>query len=133
MDYRKIILIVVALIPLSELVSNLYGLFFALESYAATVGISAADERIRLIILCVLDLAAGVPLLLFLKDAGNRQMPMISLVGFALYALYQIVSAFVQLEGTASSIALSGGIAYLLIGVLGFYISKRINQFPKIA
>ena len=50
----------IAVIMLSELVtSNLYSLFGNLENTADIMGVTVAEERIRLYILIVLDIVAG--------------------------------------------------------------------------
>ncbi len=92
------------------------------------VGISPNSERTRLIILCLLDLLAGIPLVLFLWYRQDIVFSKVSLGGFVLYFLYQVVSGLAQLEGTSTMIALVGGSVYLGLGLAGYYFAKSYEK-----
>ncbi|MEJ2140295.1 MAG: hypothetical protein P8Y61_12775 [Gammaproteobacteria bacterium] len=127
----------IALIMLSELVtSNLYSLFGNLENTADIMGVTVAEERIRLYILIVLDIVAGGGALLAVTGyvrAGAANLGRIGVtmaaVGMVIYGCYQFWAGTFQL-GTESmqNLTRTVGIIYPLIGIGAWFVGRDLRR-----
>jgi len=128
-----------AVLMLSELLaSNLYSLLGPLESTAELMGVSVAVERIRLIILIILDAIPGLGAVLVIRgyrhvEAGPaaRMGVIATTVGMLVYGGYQFWAATFQLGNMQSFVQLVG-VVYALLGIGAWFVGgdmrKEINR-----
>jgi hypothetical protein len=125
----------IAFLMLSELItSNLYSLLGPLEATAEIMGVSVAVERLRLIILIVLDAVPGIGALLAIY--GYRRMDAIragqfgvimTTFGMLAYGGYQFLSATFQLGNMQGFVKLVG-VVYALLGLAAWLIGSDLRK-----
>ena len=99
------------------------------SSYAALIGITPAAEGVRLMILSVLALgiaisAALVVLGLVRRSSWAARVVVITAALFALYGLYQVVSAATQLGKNQMGVVVAG-VVYASIGALAAWLGRK--------
>lgn len=125
-------LVLLGLLALSELVfSNLNTLMTSLESTATEFGLTLAEERIRLLILILLDAVAGIGTIVafvgFRSEDGQLFQRGLSttLAGFVAYGVYQIGAANLQLAAQYRMAVSLAGLVYALLGVVAYVGGQR--------
>lgn len=111
------------------------GLFqglFALDQYAQASGLTTGQTLLRLIVLCLLTLgiavASGWSLLGILQSGAYFSRASAIAAGLmVLYGLFQMVSA-TFLVAKMQSMTFTAGLVYLLLGVLAFFLSRKVLQ-----
>jgi hypothetical protein len=125
----------IAVLMLSELLtSNLYSLIGPLEDTAALMGVSVAVERVRLVILILLDAVPGIGAVLVVRayrtgDAAGagRAGVMLTTFGMLAYGAYQFWSATFQLGNMQGFVKLVG-IVYAALGVVAWLVGGDLRQ-----
>jgi hypothetical protein len=125
----------IAVLMLSEMVtSNVYSLLGPLEDTAELMGVSVSVERIRLVILIVLDaipgLAAVIVILAYRSgDAARvgRFAVILTTFGMLAYGGYQFWSATFQLGNMQNFVRLVGFV-YSLFGIIAWYVGADLRQ-----
>ena len=125
----------IAVLMLSEMIgSNLWSLIGPLEDTAKFMGVSVAEERVRLIILIILDAIPGVGALLAVQGyrlSGSRRAGrngvIITTFGMLAYGSYQFTSAIFQL-GDRQSFVMLVGVVYASLGVTAWFIGRDLRQ-----
>ena len=125
----------IAILMLSEMItSNLWSLVGPLADTAGLMGVSVEVERIRLIILIVLDAIPGVGAVLAIRayrhpdSAGTGRIGVIMTVfGMLAYGCYQFWSATSQLGNMQGFVKLVG-IVYALLGVVAWFIGRDLLE-----
>lgn len=127
----------IALLMLSELfTSNLYSLFGNLENTAEIMGVTVAEERVRLYILIVLDLIAGGGAVLAIvgyrnpsKAAIGRAGVMMAAGGMIVYGCYQFWAGTFQLGSESfQMLTRTVGIIYPLIGIGAWFVGRDLRE-----
>lgn len=124
-----------AVLMLSEMVtSNIYSLVWPLEETAELMGVSVAVERIRLIILIVLDAIPGAGALFAMQgyrhiEAGQagRIGVVVTTFGMLAYGGYQFWSASFQLGNMQGFVKLVG-VVYALLGVGAWFMGGDLRK-----
>ena len=132
---RIIFFAFIAILMLSEMVgSNLWSLIGPLEDTAKFMGVSVAEERVRLIILIILDAIPGIGALLAVQGyrrSGSRRTGrngvIITTVGMLAYGSYQFTSAIIQL-GDRQSFVMLVGVVYASLGIAAWFIGRDLRQ-----
>lgn len=129
---RMIFFAIIALLLFAELwFSNVGTLTNNLEGIAALMGLSAAAERWRLILLIILDAIGGVGAVLafcgcLLDRAMLRRVgAVIATVGLVLYGLYQLYAAVTQLPPELRTTIGLIGFIYIGVGVVTWIVGTR--------
>jgi hypothetical protein len=125
----------VAVLMLSEMVtSNAYSLLGPLEDTAELMGVSASVERIRLIILIVLDAVPGVAAVIAITayrsgDASGvgRVAVILTTFGMLAYGGYQFWSATFQLGNMQNFVRLVG-VVYAVFGIIAWFVGSDLRQ-----
>ena len=129
-----------AVLMLSEMVtSNIYSLLGPLEETAELMGVSVSEERIRLIILIILDAAPGTGALFAIRgyrriEAGRagRMGVIATTLGMLIYGGYQFWSATYQLGNMQGFVQLVG-IVYALLGVGAWFVGGDLRKGISLA
>jgi hypothetical protein len=129
----------IALLMLSELVtSNLWSLVGPLEKTAEMMGVTVAVERIRLIILIILDAVPGVGALLAIRGYRRAEASKAGLIGVYLttfgmlaYGGYQFWSATFQIGNMQGFVKLVG-VVYAVLGIVGWYVGADLRNGPPL-
>ena len=124
----------IAFLMLSEMItSNLYSLLGPLEETAKIMGVTVAVERLRLIILIILDAIPGFGALLAIYgyrriDAvrAGRMGVIMTTYGMLAYGVYQFISATFQL-GNMQGFVKGVGIVYALLGLVAWYLGGDLR------
>jgi hypothetical protein len=132
---RIIFFAFIAILMLSEMIgSNLWSLIGPLEDTAKFMGVSVAEERVRLIILIILDAIPGIGALLAVQGyrrSGSRRTGrngvIITTFGMLAYGSYQFTSAIIQL-GDRQSFVMLVGVVYASLGVAAWFIGSDLRQ-----
>jgi len=138
--YRVIYFGFIAFIMLSEMItSNVYSLFGPLEETAELMGVTVGLERIRLIILIVLDAIPGIGAVLAIRAYANpgtlstgRIGVFATTIGMIVYGAYQVFAATFQL-GNMRMLVTIVGITYPLLGIGAWFVGadlRRGNLLP---
>ncbi len=129
--------LLLAAIAFFELVlGNLLTLAFNIGPAARTAGLTVQMEVLRLVILIVLDAAAGLGALaaheaIRRENAGLlKKASLLSFIGFGLYAAYQLASAALLLAPGFRLSAAMAGLAYGVLGVLAFHFGRLEFHAP---
>jgi hypothetical protein len=125
----------IAVLMLSEMVtSNVYSLLGPLEDTAEIMGVSVSAERIRLIILIVLDIVPGVAAVIAITayrsgdTAGvGRVAVILTTFGMLAYGGYQFWSATVQLGNMQNFVRLVG-VVYAVLGIIAWFVGSDLRQ-----
>jgi hypothetical protein len=125
----------IAFLMLSEMItSNLWSLVGPLEKTAEIMGVSVAMERVRLIILIVLDAVPGVGALLAIRGYRRVEASRVGRMGVYLttygmltYGCYQFWSATFQLGNMQGFVKLVG-IVYALLGVVAWFVGRDLRE-----
>jgi hypothetical protein len=125
----------IAFLMLSEMItSNLFSLIGPLEETAEIMGVSVQTERLRLIILIVLDAIPGIGALLavysYRQTDAMRAGPvgvMMTTFGMLAYGVYQFGSATFQLGNMQGFVKLVG-IVYALLGLAAWFIGSDLRK-----
>jgi hypothetical protein len=128
---RLIFFGVLALLMIAELFFSNIGSLGRLEAVAVQLGLTPQAERTRLFILILLDAVGGIGALLCVAALlGNRSLAKIGLpltvFGFVLYGLYQIVSALTQLGAQWRMPISIVGLVYIAIGVAAWWLGRGL-------
>ena len=125
----------IAFLMLSEMItSNLYSLIGPLEETAKIMGVSVAVERVRLMILIVLDAIPGIGALFAIQ--GYRRVDSVkagrigviaTTYGMLVYGCYQFLSATFQLGNMEGFVKLVG-VVYALLGVAAWIIGVDLRR-----
>jgi hypothetical protein len=125
----------IAVLMLSEMVtSNVYSLLGPLEDTAELMGVSESVERIRLIILIVLDAIPGVAAVMAIvayrsEDALGigRVAVILTTFGMLAYGGYQFWSATFQLGNMQNFVRLVG-VVYSLFGIIAWIVGSDLRR-----
>jgi hypothetical protein len=125
----------IAVLMLSEMVtSNVYSLLGPLEDTAELMGVSESLERIRLIILSVLDAIPGVAAVIVILayrsgDASGvgRFAVILTTFGMLAYGGYQFWSATFQLGNMQNFVRLVG-VVYSVFGIIAWFVGGDLRQ-----
>ncbi len=125
----------IALLMLSEMVgSNIYSLLGPLEDTAVFMDVSVAAERVRLVILIVLDAIPGVGALMAIRGyrrveaaQAGRIGVYVTTYGMIAYGSYQFLSAVFQL-GNRQSFVMLVGVVYSLLGVVAWFVGRNLRN-----
>jgi hypothetical protein len=125
----------IAVLMLSEMVtSNLYSLIGPLEATSELMGVSVAVERIRLVILIVLDAIPGAGAVIAIwayrsVDASRigRIGVILTTYGMLAYGCYQFWSATFQLGNMQNFVKLVGFI-YAVLGIIAWFVGGNLRQ-----
>jgi hypothetical protein len=125
----------IAVLMLSEMItSNLYSLIGPLDDTSALMGVSVDVERVRLMILIVLDAIPGVGALLAIWAYRHVDSPAIGRIGVVLttlgmlaYGSYQFWSATYQLGNMQDFVKLVG-VVYGALGVGAWFVGGDLRQ-----
>jgi hypothetical protein len=132
---RIIFFAFVAFLMLSEMItSNLWSLLGPLEETAKLMGVSVSEERIRLIILFILDAIPGIGALCAIRGyrrseslKAGRNGVIITTIGMLAYGGYQFASALFQL-GNLRTFVMIVGVVYSLIGVAAWFVGRDLRE-----
>jgi len=132
---RIIFFAFVAFLMLSEMItSNLWSLIGPLEETAKLMGVSVSEERIRLIILFILDANPGIGALCAIRGyrrseslKAGRNGVIITTIGMLAYGGYQFASALFQL-GNLRTFVMIVGVVYSLIGVAAWFVGRDLRE-----
>ena len=132
---RIIFFAFIAILMLSEMIaSNLWSLIGPLEDTAKFMGVSVAEERVRLIILIILDAIPGIGALLAVQGyrrSGSRRTGRIGVIittfGMLAYGSYQFTSAIIQL-GDRRNFVMVVGVVYASLGIAAWFIGRDLRQ-----
>ncbi len=132
---RIIFFAFVAFLMLSEMItSNLWSLIGPLEETAKLMGVSVSEERIRLIILFILDAIPGIGALCAIRGyrrsearKAGRNGVIITTIGMLAYGGYQFASALFQL-GNLRTFVMIVGVVYPLIGVAAWFVGRDLRE-----
>ncbi|MBS93823.1 MAG: hypothetical protein CL799_05205 [Chromatiales bacterium] len=135
---RIIFFYFIAILMLSEMItSNLYSLVGPLEDTAEFMGITVAAERIRLVILIVLDAIPGVGAVLAIRayrhsvTVGTGRIGVLtSTLGMLAYGGYQLWSAMFLLGNRQSFVTLVG-VVYATLGLVTWLVGSDLRQVTK--
>jgi hypothetical protein len=125
----------IAVLMLSEMVtSNVYSLLGPLENTAEIMGVSVSVERIRLIILIVLDAIPGIAAVIAITayrsgDASGvgRIAVILTTFGMLAYGGYQFWSATFQLGNMQNFVRLVG-VVYSVFGIIAWFVGGDLRQ-----
>jgi hypothetical protein len=128
-----------ALLMLSEmLTSNLYSLMGPLEETAEIMGVSVVVERVRLIILVILDAIPGIGALFAIQGYRNkvsaeagRMGVFVTTFGMVAYGAYQFGSAIFQL-GNMQGFVMLVGTVYASLGIVAWFVGGDLRKGPAI-
>jgi len=132
---RIIFFAFIAVLMLSEMIaSNLWSLIGPLEDTAKFMGVSVAEERVRLIILIILDAIPGIGALFAVQGyrrSGSRRAGrngvIITTFGMLAYGSYQFTSAIIQL-GDRRNFVMVVGVVYASLGIAAWFIGRDLRQ-----
>jgi hypothetical protein len=135
---RLIYFCFIAFLMLSEMItSNLYSLIGPLEDTSELMGVSVAVERIRLIILVVLDAIPGFGAVLAIwayrnsdSTSAGRIGVILTTFGMVAYGCYQFWSATFQL-GNMQGFVKIVGLVYATLGIVAWFVGGDLRQRLK--
>lgn len=126
-------LFLLAVIAFAELAfSNVFTLLTDLEGTAEQFGLSVGAERIRLLILIVLDGIAGSGAAIALLGYRRGNVTLFSrglsltLGGFLAYGTYQVAAAWLQLAAEYQMPVTAAGITYAVLGFVAFVAGRSV-------
>ncbi len=127
----------IAILMLSEmLTSNLYSLLGPLEDTAEMMGVSVAVERVRLMILIVLDAVPGVAALFAIQGyrkkisaQAARTGVIVTTLGMVGYGVYQFWSANFQI-GNMQGFVMLVGVLYASLGIVAWFVGGDLRKAP---
>ncbi len=125
----------IAVLMLSEmLTSNLYSLLGPLKDTAELMGVSVEVERVRLIILILLDALPGIAAVVVLWAYKNTDVAgagragvIATTIGMLAYGAYQFWSATYQLGNMQNFVKLVG-VVYAALGVVAWFVGGDLRQ-----
>jgi hypothetical protein len=132
---RLIYFAFIAILMLSEMfTSNLYSLIGPLQVTSELMGVSVAVERVRLVILIVLDAVPGAGAILAIwsyRSSGAARAGRIGVIlttfGLLAYGCYQFWSATYQLGNMQGFVQLVG-VVYATLGIAAWFVGADLRQ-----
>ena len=127
---------IIAILMLSEMVmANIYSLLGPLEKTAELIGVDVEVERVRLMLLIVLDFIAGVGAILAVRAYRNAAAEhlggvgvIMASVGILTYGLYQLWFA-TYFTTWLPTFHQGVGIFYVLLAVLTWFVGRDLRKW----
>lgn len=127
----RLFYLLIAAIALFELfLGNLFTLAFNLAPAAREAGLAPQTEAVRLVLLAILDAAAGIGALAASEAVRRgdvkllKKASLVAFAGFAGYGAYQLLSAWLLLTPEFRLPAALIGVVYAILGGLAFAFGR---------
>jgi hypothetical protein len=124
----------IAVLVLSENIGNIISLIGPLEETARKMGLSLQEERIRIVILIVLDAIPALGAVLAIWGYRRAEAALIGRIGVFVttagmlaYGVYQFWSATFQLEFMPNVHKLIG-IVYAMFGIAAWFVGSDLRK-----